>query len=238
MTSLATVSSGLPVPSQALAEVLFDARRNVTTAAEPLPLAAPASVRQEAGRLADSIEEALRPADRAGVQKWLLELSILTAKAPDDIESAAGLMARFLADLPAICFTYRSLERAASAFKYWPEYRDLKMHLAEIATPVRAEIAGLRAVQAASEVAPREGDRPDPVRARQQVEDLKAELAARREAMELRGGVKPHGPKRHSPELLAALYRKQVAEGGPRADAAATRLRALEKQARVAEEAR
>lgn len=223
---IASIAPGLPAASQALTEVLYDAVRNATSAAEPLPIAAPDHVRREAARRADLLEGVLEGAGPERASRWLLKLARLTARPPEDLEGAVHLMARFLADMPAFVFTGRTLESAASAFKFWPEYRDLKIHFGTIAAPVRAEVAGLRRVQHAPAAAGPEAaeGRPDPAYVKAQLAKLRQDLAAARPA----SNREPVKAARLSHTQLIVAYREQIAEGRDTFGLAALRLRALE----------
>jgi len=227
MTSLAIIAPGLPPLSFDLAEAMADARRNATYQGPALPLTVPERVKRDAARRADLLEDTLEPAGGKRVHAWLLELAKVKAFTPKDLDGAVSLMARFLQDLPAFCFTGRTLEGAAAAFKAWPDYAELKIHLGTIARPVRDEIAALRLVQAAPEPdsAKPAPDRPDPAHVRAQVEALKRDLAAARPV----SNREPAKAVRLNHAQLAAAYREQIAQGRDPFGLAATRLRALER---------
>jgi len=120
-------------------------------------LSIPPSVRAEAERALQAIDDALQPAPQATVERWLGALGTLVAGqlSAEDARTRIAAYAAML-NYPRHAYTRSSLDAAARSCKWFPSYAEVCQLLdAEVAAAHRQRHLLRRAI-----AAPVEGDRP------------------------------------------------------------------------------
>lgn len=101
----------------------------------------PAALHQIAWSELAEVREALRPASKATIRKWLASLAVLVAGGRTTADDAKIKLDAYVAmmegHMPVCAFTRDSLDRAARKFKFLPSYAELVELLSAVTDPKR-----------------------------------------------------------------------------------------------------